>query len=152
RIRPEIQAAPIGPTGLTARPASPKLRTIRARGWRPETPRPMRGTPMRRPAHWLLAAAIAAAPTTYGPASAQEKGKDDIRELKLRDWEPRSMLASKVTEVARPAFPVVDVHNHLGGGKAILTPRRVEHYLEEMDAAGVRAAVNLDGGWGQRLK
>ena len=44
------------------------------------------------------------------------------------------------------------MHNHLGGGKAILTPERVRHYLEEMDAAGVRTVVNLDGGWGQRLK
>ncbi len=105
---------------------------------------------MRRPAMWLLAAAIPAAMTAPGPASAQEKG--DIRELKLRDWEPRSMLVTKVTDVARPAFPVIDVHNHLGGGKAFLTPERVRRYLEEMDAAGVRAAVNLDGGWGLRLK
>ena len=105
---------------------------------------------MRRSARWLLAVAIPAALTAPGPAFAQEKG--DIRELKLRDWEPRSMLVTKVTEVARPAFPVVDVHNHLGGGKAFLTADRVRHYLEEMDAAGVRAAVNLDGGWGHRLK
>lgn len=104
---------------------------------------------MSRPAPWLLAVAVAAA-TSPGPAPAQEK--DDIRELKLRDWEPRSMLVVKATEIARPAFPVVDVHNHLGGGKTFLTPERVKHYLEEMDAAGVRAAVNLDGGWGQRLK
>ena len=103
---------------------------------------------MHRSAHWLFA--VAAAATAAGSAFAQEK--DDIRELKLRDWEPRSMLMTRVTEVARPAFPAVDVHNHLGGGRAFLTPERVGHYLEEMDAAGVRAAVNLDGGWGQRLK
>jgi predicted TIM-barrel fold metal-dependent hydrolase len=103
---------------------------------------------MRRPAPWLLAVAVAV--MAPGPAPAQEK--EDIRELKLRDWQPRSMLVVKATEVARPAFPVVDVHNHLGGGKAFLTPERVKHYLEEMDAAGVRATVNLDGGWGQQLK
>ena len=85
-----------------------------------------------------------------GITLAQEK--DDIRELKLRDWEPRSMLVTKATEVAKPAFPVIDVHNHLGGGKAALTPERVKHYLAEMDAAGVRTVVNLDGGWGERLK
>ena len=62
------------------------------------------------------------------------------------------MLKTKVTEVDRPAFPVIDVHNHLGGGKATLTPERVNRYLSEMDAAGVRAVVNLDGGWGERLK
>ena len=76
----------------------------------------------------------------------------DIKELKLRDWQPRSMLVVKATEVAKPAFPVIDVHNHLGGGKGFLTPERVRHYLAEMDAAGVRTVVNLDGGWGDRLK
>ncbi len=81
---------------------------------------------------------------------AQEGG--DIRELKLRDWKPRSMLITKVTEVPKPAFPVIDVHNHLGGGKRTLTPERVKHYLSEMDAAGVRTVVNLDGGWGETLK
>ena len=82
-------------------------------------------------------------------ALAQEKA--DIKELKLRDWQPKSMLITKATEIAKPAFPVIDVHNHLGGGKATLTPERVTYYLAEMDAAGVRTAVNLDGGWGERL-
>jgi predicted TIM-barrel fold metal-dependent hydrolase len=102
---------------------------------------------MRRPtpAVPVLVAILAAAP----PASGQAP---DIKELKLRDWEPRSMLVTKATEVEKPAFPVIDVHNHLGGGKATLTPERVKRYLDEMDAAGVRAVVNLDGGWGDRLK
>ena len=83
-------------------------------------------------------------------ASAQDS--QDIKELKLRDWHPRSMLITKTTEVPKPAFPVIDVHNHLGGGKAFLTTERVKHYVEEMDAAGVQTVVNLDGGWGERLK
>jgi predicted TIM-barrel fold metal-dependent hydrolase len=86
------------------------------------------------------------------PNIALAQVKDDIKELKLRDWQPRSMLITKATKVASPAFPVIDVHNHLGGGKATLTPERVSRYLAEMDAAGVRAVVNLDGGWGERLK
>jgi len=77
---------------------------------------------------------------------------DDIRELKLRDWQPRSMLKTKQSKVETPAYPVIDVHNHLGGGKDRLTPERVKHYLVEMDAAGVRTVVNLDGGSGQQLK
>ncbi len=80
------------------------------------------------------------------------KAPEDIRELKLRDWLPRTMIATKSTLVAKAAFPVVDVHNHLGGGATILTPSRVKHYLDEMDAAGVRTVVNLDGGWGEHLK
>lgn len=76
---------------------------------------------------------------------------DDIRELKLRDWQPRSMLKTKQSAVEKPAFPVIDVHNHLGGGKEYLTPDRIKNYLAEMDAAGLRTVVNLDGGWGQEL-
>src|SRR5436853_7767048 len=76
----------------------------------------------------------------------------DIRELKLRDWEPRSMMVTKTTVVEKPLFPVIDIHNHLGGGKAYLTPARVQHYLTEMNEAGVRTVVNLDGGWGDRLR
>lgn len=77
---------------------------------------------------------------------------EDIRELKLRDWQPRSMLKTKVTRINLPKFPVIDVHNHLGGGAATLTPDRVKKYLQEMDDAGVRTVVNLDGGWDAKLK
>jgi predicted TIM-barrel fold metal-dependent hydrolase len=76
----------------------------------------------------------------------------DIRELKLKDWAPKSMMVTKETKVDKAMFPVIDVHNHLGTGKAFLTPERVAHYLAEMDAAGVRTVVNLDGLWGEALK
>src|SRR4030042_2543881 len=76
---------------------------------------------------------------------------DDISQLKLRDWQPRSMLKTRQSQVEQPAYPVIDVHNHLGGGKDRLTPERVKNYLAEMDAAGVRTVVNLDGGWGRQL-
>src|SRR5690349_13487624 len=75
---------------------------------------------------------------------------DDIRELKLRDWEPKSMLVTKTTVVEKPRFPVIDIHNHLGGGRQFLSPERVRRYLTEMDEAGVHTVVNLDGGWGPR--
>ncbi|HEV3080332.1 MAG TPA: amidohydrolase family protein [Gemmataceae bacterium] len=92
-----------------------------------------------------LAFSIGAAP---GPAQSPA----DIKDLKLRDWEPRSMMVTKTTIIETPAFPVIDVHNHLGGGKDWLTAKRVERYLAEMNAAGVRTVVNLDGGWDARLK
>ncbi len=85
-------------------------------------------------------------------ASAFAEQSGDIRELKLRDWQPRSMLKTRQSKVEKPAYPVFDVHNHLGGGKDFLTPERVQRYLAEMDAAGVRTVVNLDGRWGTRLK
>jgi predicted TIM-barrel fold metal-dependent hydrolase len=89
-------------------------------------------------------------PTCWAGAHAQ--APDHIRDLKLRDWEPRSMMVAKTTIIETPAFPVIDVHNHLGGGKEFLTAERVNRYLTEMNAAGVRLVVNLDGGWDERLK
>ncbi|MCA9177435.1 MAG: amidohydrolase [Planctomycetales bacterium] len=103
-----------------------------------------------------IAAALAMVAALGGLASGQDASEtekpEDIRELKLRDWQPRSMLKTKVTRVPLPKFPVIDVHNHLGGGAERLTKSRVESYLREMDAAGVRTVVNLDGGWDDRLR
>ncbi|MFO0936455.1 MAG: hypothetical protein U0798_08100 [Gemmataceae bacterium] len=84
--------------------------------------------------------------------SQQKTASDDIRELKLKDWEPRSMMVTKEHRIEKPMYPVVDIHNHLGGGKDRLTKQTVARYLAEMDAAGVQTVVNLDGGWGDRLK
>src|SRR4051794_36703754 len=87
----------------------------------------------------------------WAASSRAQNPPGDIRDLKLRDWEPRSMMVTRTTLVDRPKFPVVDVHNHLGGGKDQLTTAVVDRYLSEMDAAGVRTVINLDGGWGDRL-
>jgi predicted TIM-barrel fold metal-dependent hydrolase len=95
-------------------------------------------------------AALALFLTSARICMAQPSG--DIKELKLRDWEPRSMMVTKTSVVEKPRFPAIDVHNHLGGGKAVLTSERVERYLAEMNAAGVRTVVNLDGGWDEHLK
>ncbi|MEP0843918.1 MAG: amidohydrolase family protein [Phycisphaerae bacterium] len=86
------------------------------------------------------------------PALAAPPGEDaeDIRELKLKDWQPRSMLKVKTTRVDKPAFPVFDVHNHLRRG--LESKESVARMLAEMDAAGVRTVVHLDGMWGDELK
>jgi predicted TIM-barrel fold metal-dependent hydrolase len=100
-------------------------------------------------ARGFVAAVLVVAACSNGLAFAGQS--NDISELKLGDWQPRSMLKTKETSVEKPAYPVIDVHNHLGGGKSTLTPQRVKRYLDEMDAAGVRTVVNLDGGSGERL-
>ncbi|MCC7085961.1 MAG: amidohydrolase family protein [Pirellulales bacterium] len=82
------------------------------------------------------------------PLSAE----DDIKDLKLKDWKPTSMLKAKVSRIHRPAFPVIDVHNHLGGGKKKLTPEQVQKYLNALDEAGVQTVVDLDGMWDDTLK
>lgn len=80
------------------------------------------------------------------------RSQSDIRDLKLKDWQPKSMMVTKETKVEKPAFPVVDIHNHLGSGKDYLTPERVKRILTEMDAAGINTVIDLDGTWGDRLK
>jgi predicted TIM-barrel fold metal-dependent hydrolase len=70
----------------------------------------------------------------------------DIRQLQLKHWQPRSQLKVKRTLVTKPAFPAVDVHNHLQSAKD------VPALIKVLDQMGVRAVVNLDGYWGQRLE
>src|SRR6476661_177150 len=102
----------------------------------------------------VLAAAALVVPVIalQVPKDAKDPPKEDIRELKLRDWEPKSMMVTKTTVVEKPLYPVIDMHNHLGSGKDRLTPETVKRYLTEMDEAGVKTVVNLDGGWGEKLK
>jgi len=70
----------------------------------------------------------------------------------LSDFRPRSQLVAKVTEVTKPRFAVIDAHNHLGetfGGGWDKKP--VSELLDILDEAGVRAYVDLDGGWGEDI-
>ena len=66
-------------------------------------------------------------------------GQEDKGDLRLLDWRPKSQLVVKETVVLKPRFPVIDIHNHLG------KLEDMEKYLEEMDKAGVRMCVSLDG-------
>ncbi len=77
---------------------------------------------------------------------AQLQAAEDIKELKLKNWKPRSMLKTKVTKIEKPAFPVIDIHNHLR------RVRNVEALIREMDRSGVDAVVNLDGFGGEFLR
>ena len=59
--------------------------------------------------------------------------------LKLLDWRPQSEMVVSRTEIIKPKFPVIDIHNHLGHLE------NLEAYLKEMDEAGIRIAISLDG-------
>ena len=78
--------------------------------------------------------------------------------LPLRRFAPRPTLVSPLTDVARPRFPVIDVHNHLGQLVPFASfsgtwPRRpVEELVAELDAVDVRLVVDLDGGYGEQLR
>jgi uncharacterized protein len=66
--------------------------------------------------------------------AAQEPG-----DLKLVDWQPRSMMVVKETRIMKPRYPVIDIHNHLRDLS------KAKYYLEQMDEAGVWICIGLDG-------
>jgi predicted TIM-barrel fold metal-dependent hydrolase len=73
--------------------------------------------------------------------------------MRLEAYRPRSRLRLPVTRVNRPAFPVVDAHNHLGspfGGE--WATRSPAELVEVLDASGVEMLVDLDGGQGSALE
>jgi len=73
------------------------------------------------------------------------------KDLPLSSFRPVTKLVRRETRLARPAFPVIDAHNHLAqfGGQWVDKP--VETLLARMDEADVRVYVDLDGGWGEEI-
>jgi hypothetical protein len=77
-----------------------------------------------------------------------------IDRLLLKDWQPIPALAVPEHEVTAPAFPVIDVHNHVGRWLAddgTWLVDDVDALVRELDRAGVRTLVNLDGRYGDDL-
>src|SRR5258707_8055462 len=75
-----------------------------------------------------------------------------LRTMFLSDFHPHPTLVTRISQIERPRFPVIDAHNHLGelfGGGWDQRPAR--ELLDVLDEAGVRALVDLDGGWGSAL-
>ncbi|MEO8477789.1 MAG: amidohydrolase family protein [Actinomycetota bacterium] len=69
-----------------------------------------------------------------------------LRDLRLHDYRPRTMLRTGGRDPSPPRFPAIDAHNHLGRWlRGDWTTPDVGELLEIMDAANVRAIVNLDG-------
>jgi predicted TIM-barrel fold metal-dependent hydrolase len=77
----------------------------------------------------------------------------DPANIRLADFLPRSQLRVPRHRVPRPRFPAVDAHNHLGTVFGGDWPGRTAGELAAtLDAAGIEALVDLDGGWGEDLR
>ncbi|NLV91951.1 MAG: amidohydrolase family protein [Firmicutes bacterium] len=71
-----------------------------------------------------------------------------MEDIYLSEFQPRSELVVPVHEVPKPRFPVIDFHTHFGvGGRTY----DLDEAMKGLDQAGVKAVVNLDGFWGERL-
>jgi predicted TIM-barrel fold metal-dependent hydrolase len=70
----------------------------------------------------------------------------------LESYRPKSHLVTKETLVEQPRYPVIDGHNHLGdefGGG--WTHRPLSELINQLDQAGVKQYVDLDGGWSEDI-
>jgi len=73
--------------------------------------------------------------------------------MPLASYRPRSQLRTAATFVPRPRVPAIDAHNHLGSGfGGDWVGRSPGELAEKLDAAGIEAIVDLDGGWGDGLR
>ena len=70
-------------------------------------------------------------------------------DLRLTDWRPVSNAVTPVTDVLKAKYPAVDVHTHLSKAQ---DPAEVARVLKTMDAANVRTAVHVTGGFGEELR
>jgi predicted TIM-barrel fold metal-dependent hydrolase len=61
------------------------------------------------------------------------------------DYQPKSNLVQKQSIPGKPKYPVIDVHTHFSSD---LDPTFL---IEKMDALGIRAIINLSGGYGIKL-
>jgi predicted TIM-barrel fold metal-dependent hydrolase len=105
-------------------------------------------------------------------AAASNRAEADVRQdaaqqapdkgsLLLTEFEPRSMLHVKETQVPRARFPVIDVHTHVtrraktkagvSQGEAIIVSAPPRDVLPAMDRRNIRIMVNLTGSAGEGL-
>jgi predicted TIM-barrel fold metal-dependent hydrolase len=90
------------------------------------------------------------APATIGYSHLRLASASD--QLLLRDFAPDTMLRLEATKLRRARFPVIDVHCHLNDGVVMQRAVKPEQFLRVMDETNVKAAINLTGGWGQKLR
>ncbi len=72
--------------------------------------------------------------------------------MALSEFNPVPALVTRRTTIDRPRYPVIDVHQHLGGEfGGGWDQRPVSELLTVLDEAGVEVIVDLDGGWGEAI-
>ena len=75
--------------------------------------------------------------------------KEGLKDIRLFDYKPKSMLVVKETKVKKAKFPVIDAHNHLN--RIVNSETDAAEYVKIMDECNVKMVIDLDGGWGENL-
>lgn len=71
----------------------------------------------------------------------------DVNELKLKDYRPKSIYNIPVTNVAKAKYPAIDMHTHVYGR----TNDEIVRWIQTMDACGIEKAVVFTGATGTRF-
>lgn len=74
----------------------------------------------------------------------------EANRIYLEDYAPRPELVVAEHPVEKARFPCIDAHNHISG-RAGGDPEAIARIVEEMDACGVNAVIDLDGNRGRPL-
>lgn len=71
----------------------------------------------------------------------------DVTELKLKDYRPKSIYRVPETRIKKAKFPVVDMHSHAYAK----TDEQLAQWVKTMDDAGIEKTVILTGSTGARF-
>lgn len=71
----------------------------------------------------------------------------DVDDLKLKDYHPKSIYNIPVTDVAKAKFPAIDMHTHVYGR----TDEEIVRWIKAMDACGIEKSIVFTGATGTRF-
>ncbi|MFH1964573.1 MAG: amidohydrolase family protein [Acidobacteriota bacterium] len=107
---------------------------------------------IRKTAAGSAALAIAGLPACSStPQEPPATPEDLLKNTRLFDYHPRTMLTVKKTEITRAKFPVIDAHNHLRRD-VVNADVDISEMVKIMDDCSVQIVVDLDGYPGGQLE
>lgn len=77
-----------------------------------------------------------------------------MNHVALKDYNPTSMLSVQETKIAKPKFPVIDAHIHIGALMIARShvPYDVKTTVSNLKQSGISGVINLKMFWGEHLK
>ncbi len=71
----------------------------------------------------------------------------DVDDLKLKDYRPKSIYNIPVTNVVKAKYPAIDMHTHVYGR----TDEEIVRWIKAMDACGIEKSIVFTGATGTRF-
>jgi len=78
------------------------------------------------------------------PSGPPDESQSSLKNIRLIDYHPRSMMKVKETMIEKAKFPVIDAHNHLRND-VVNADVDIADMVKIMDDCNVQIVVDLDG-------